>query len=250
MPRHEYRTDPDVALTSQKKFVRRTAMQFGWKIQGARRLRYSGLSLGDGTSAGCDWSLAPDRRLSMPEDVDRQSAIDGEHLKLLSWGYVISGGIAACFSVFGLFYAFMGIFMGVVFSNAPVGKAAKMLPAFVASLFAGIGHSDLPPDDWGSDRQVLDGTLHQSTKVANLLRDRRGDHLHGISPRHGPGRPLPYRLGTSLGGKAIHLSVVGTDGPVVKVCGLLSQISATLAALGGGLCLKKSIANLLLMKST
>jgi len=75
----------------------------------------------------------------MPEDIDRQSAIDGEHLKLLTWGYVISGGMAACFSVFGLFYAFMGIFMGFVFSSAPVGKAAKLLPAFFASLFAGIG---------------------------------------------------------------------------------------------------------------
>ena len=75
----------------------------------------------------------------MPEDVDRQSAIDGEHLRLLTWGYMISGGIAACFSLFGIFYAFMGVFMGMIFSNAPVGKAAKLLPAFVASLFAGIG---------------------------------------------------------------------------------------------------------------
>jgi len=75
----------------------------------------------------------------MPDAVDRQSAIDGEHLKLLSLGYIISGGFAACFSLFGLFYAFMGIFMGVVFSNAPVGKAAKVLPAFAASIFAGIG---------------------------------------------------------------------------------------------------------------
>lgn len=75
----------------------------------------------------------------MPDAVDRQSASDGEHLKLLCWGYVISGVMAGCFSVFGLFYASMGIFMGMVFSHAPISHGAKLLPAFAANLFAGIG---------------------------------------------------------------------------------------------------------------
>jgi hypothetical protein len=75
----------------------------------------------------------------MPQENNRQFAIDNEHLKLLTWGYVISGILASCFSVLGLLYAFMGIFMGVVFSHAPVGKATRMLPGFVASIFAGIG---------------------------------------------------------------------------------------------------------------
>jgi hypothetical protein len=75
----------------------------------------------------------------MPEETDRQSEVDSEQLKLLSWGYIISGSIAACFSVIGLFYACMGIFMGVVFSQAPIGRAGKVLSAFAASLFAGVG---------------------------------------------------------------------------------------------------------------
>ena len=77
----------------------------------------------------------------MPEDSMRQSIIDDEHLKLLSLGYMISAGISALFSLFGLFYALMGISLGFVFShtqNVP-NKAGQPPPAFVGWLFAGIG---------------------------------------------------------------------------------------------------------------
>jgi len=45
----------------------------------------------------------------MPEELDRQALIDTEHLKLLSLGYMIAGGVSALFSLIGLFYAFMGL---------------------------------------------------------------------------------------------------------------------------------------------
>jgi fatty acid desaturase len=77
----------------------------------------------------------------MPEGIDRQSIIDEEHLKLLSLGYMISAGIAAFFSVFGLFYILMGIVFGVAFSHLPAaaGKAGEQPPAFFGWFFAVIG---------------------------------------------------------------------------------------------------------------
>ena len=139
----------------------------------------------------------------MPEESGRQSAIDNEHLKLLSWGYIISGCIAAGISIFGLFYAFMGIFMGVVFSHAPVGRAAQGAPRLYCNSFRGHRVGLLHYDHCRGHRQVLDGALHQSAPVADFLLRRRGDHLHGISPRHGAGRPLPVRSGTPIGDQVV-----------------------------------------------
>jgi hypothetical protein len=77
----------------------------------------------------------------MPEEIDRQSIIDEEHLKLLSLGYLISAGVAAFFSSFGLLYVFMGAIMSVVISHAPpsTGRTGGPPPAFVGWIFAGIG---------------------------------------------------------------------------------------------------------------
>ena len=75
----------------------------------------------------------------MSGEADRQAATDGEHLKLLSWGYLISGGISLGFSLIGLLYAGMGIFMGVVFSHAPGDKGVRILPGIAARLFAAVG---------------------------------------------------------------------------------------------------------------
>ena len=75
----------------------------------------------------------------MPEEIDRQSIIDEEHLKLLSLGNMISAGIAAFFSLFGLFYVFMGIIMSFAISHAPPGKNGEPPPAFLGWIFAGIG---------------------------------------------------------------------------------------------------------------
>ncbi len=76
----------------------------------------------------------------MPEEVDRQSLIDEEHLKLLSLGYMIAAGVAAFFSLFGLFYVFIGIVTSIVISHAPASpKAGEPPPAFIGWIFAGVG---------------------------------------------------------------------------------------------------------------
>jgi hypothetical protein len=76
----------------------------------------------------------------MPEEIDRQSIIDNEHLKLLSLGYMISAGFAAFFSCFGLLYLLMGVAMSVAFSHVPASaKTGEPPPAFIGWIFAGIG---------------------------------------------------------------------------------------------------------------
>ena len=74
----------------------------------------------------------------MSDDSLRQSIIDEEHLKLLSLGYMISAGISAFFSLFGLMYIFMGAMMGEISRMSPSPKSEPP-PAFVGWLFAGIG---------------------------------------------------------------------------------------------------------------
>jgi hypothetical protein len=75
-------------------------------------------------------------------DETRQSIVDEEHLKLLSLGYVVSGGVSAFFSLFGLLYVFMGIIMGAAISHMPETASRPNPvppPAFVVWLFAGFG---------------------------------------------------------------------------------------------------------------
>jgi hypothetical protein len=76
----------------------------------------------------------------MPEEIDRQAIIDGEHLKLLSLGYMVSAGIAAFFAFFGLMYVFFGLVMSIALSHAPASaKTGQPPPAFIGWIFAGIG---------------------------------------------------------------------------------------------------------------
>jgi len=77
----------------------------------------------------------------MSEELSRQSIIDEEHLKLLSLGYMISAGVSAFFSLFGLFYVFMGVALSAALSNVPytVPKAAEPPPALFGWVFGGIG---------------------------------------------------------------------------------------------------------------
>lgn len=76
----------------------------------------------------------------MPEEIDRQSIIDDEHLKLLSLGYMISAGITAFFACFGLLYLFIGIVMSVALSHGTAtGGSGEPPPAFIGWIFAGIG---------------------------------------------------------------------------------------------------------------
>jgi uncharacterized membrane protein YhaH (DUF805 family) len=72
----------------------------------------------------------------------RQSIIDEEHLKLLSLGYLVSAGVSAFFSLFGLLYVFMGVTMSTTFSHlpqTPANSAQSPSPAFVGWIFACIG---------------------------------------------------------------------------------------------------------------
>ncbi len=77
----------------------------------------------------------------MTDDPIRQSIVDEEHIKLLSLGYMVSGGFSALFSLFGLFYVFMGAMMSTVFSRMPQteDKANQMPPQFIGWIFGAIG---------------------------------------------------------------------------------------------------------------
>jgi hypothetical protein len=68
----------------------------------------------------------------------RQSILDEEHLRLLSFGYWISAGVTAVCSVFGLFYVLMGAFFGFAMSQVPV-KPGQEPPAGIGLFFALIG---------------------------------------------------------------------------------------------------------------
>ncbi len=74
------------------------------------------------------------------EDI-RQTIIDEEHLKLLSIGYMVSAGMSAFFSLFGLLYAFMGVMLGTAFTaktDAAV-RAGQGPPAFIGWFLGIIG---------------------------------------------------------------------------------------------------------------
>ncbi len=77
----------------------------------------------------------------MSEEINRQSIIDEEHLKLLSLGYMISAGTTAFFSLFGLMYVVMGSVMGFMFSHMPANanRANQPSPAFIGWIFGAIG---------------------------------------------------------------------------------------------------------------
>ena len=75
----------------------------------------------------------------MSEEIDRQSIVDEEHLKLLSLGYMISAGFAAFFALFGLVYVVMGIIVGYAIAHGPPGKNGEPPPAFIGLIFAAAG---------------------------------------------------------------------------------------------------------------
>ena len=81
------------------------------------------------------------RSLGMPEEFNRQSVVDEEHLKLLSICYMISAAISAFFSLIGLSYAGMGAVVNEAIKRAPelTGSAENAPPAFIGWLFGAIG---------------------------------------------------------------------------------------------------------------
>jgi hypothetical protein len=80
----------------------------------------------------------------MTDESTRQAIVDEEHLKLLSLGYMISAATTAFFSLFGLMYVFMGIFIGTIGSHqsqtvAVASRAGQAPPAFVGWFFTAMG---------------------------------------------------------------------------------------------------------------
>lgn len=80
----------------------------------------------------------------MTDEFTRQTIIDEEHLKLLSLGYMISAATTAFFSMFGLMYVFMGIFIGTISSHqsetvAVASRSGQPPPAFVGWFFVVMG---------------------------------------------------------------------------------------------------------------
>jgi hypothetical protein len=77
----------------------------------------------------------------MSEQDFRQTIVDEEHLRLLAIGYWVAGGMAALFSLFGLFYLSMGAMLAVSFAKIPAASLQpnQQPPAFLPWVFAGIG---------------------------------------------------------------------------------------------------------------
>jgi hypothetical protein len=77
----------------------------------------------------------------MSDEMSRQSIINDEHLKVLSICYMVSAGVSAFFSLFGLFYMAMGALMATAISQIPnsAGNGNQPPPAFIGWFFGGIG---------------------------------------------------------------------------------------------------------------
>ena len=76
----------------------------------------------------------------MSEEEIRQAIVDGEHLRLLSIGYLISGCLDAFFSLLGLLYIFLGVFLSKAIARTAVAANAQgPPPEFVAWIFGFLG---------------------------------------------------------------------------------------------------------------
>lgn len=73
----------------------------------------------------------------MIEHDSRQAVVDAEHLRLLSLGYVFSGVMTALFSLMGLMYATIGMFMNRFFagmardSNKPIDVPPEIVGTII-----------------------------------------------------------------------------------------------------------------------
>jgi len=69
----------------------------------------------------------------------RQTILDEEHLKLLSIGYYVSAGITAAFSLLGLLYSVMGMFLLIAARSSSLSRPGEPPPAFIGVFLMGIG---------------------------------------------------------------------------------------------------------------
>jgi hypothetical protein len=70
---------------------------------------------------------------------ERQAIVDGEHLRLLSICYIIYGAFNAFFSLFGLLYAFMGLFITSFASQVAPQPNQPAPPEFIGLFFGAFG---------------------------------------------------------------------------------------------------------------
>jgi hypothetical protein len=77
----------------------------------------------------------------MAEEFDRQRAVDDEHLKLLSIGYMISAAMTAVLSLFSLIYVVFGVGIVVALSKHSFGEggASGPPPAVIGWVITGVG---------------------------------------------------------------------------------------------------------------
>jgi uncharacterized protein YybS (DUF2232 family) len=75
----------------------------------------------------------------MSEQESRQNIIDQEHLKLLHIAYLVSACLSAFFSLFGIMYAFMGVFFGAMIAAAPLRPGQERPPPFMGWFFGVFG---------------------------------------------------------------------------------------------------------------
>ncbi|MGB0135366.1 hypothetical protein [Dokdonella sp.] len=77
----------------------------------------------------------------MTEHDSRQPIVDAEHLRLLSLGYVFSGVMTALFSLMGLLYAGIGLFMNHFFAGIAQdsAKPVDVPPEFVGTIIGVFG---------------------------------------------------------------------------------------------------------------
>lgn len=76
----------------------------------------------------------------MPDETDRQAILDNEHLKLLRWGYLVSGGMTLLMSLFALIYVAMGsVFVVVSKTSEHSAKPGDVPPEFLGWFLAGFG---------------------------------------------------------------------------------------------------------------
>ncbi len=78
--------------------------------------------------------------MNVTENLDRQTIVDQEHVRILSIAYLVSAVMNALFSLFGLLYVFMGFFMTALMARMPAGPAQPAPPPeAVAWMFAAFG---------------------------------------------------------------------------------------------------------------
>jgi hypothetical protein len=77
--------------------------------------------------------------LNVSEDDARQAIVDHEHLRLLSIAYLVSACLNALYSLLGLLYAFMGVFMSALIARAPVKPGQGPPPELMVWFFGLFG---------------------------------------------------------------------------------------------------------------